>query len=118
MGDEVLFHTINHPAPGIMSAVVEQTVAKLHEVGAISNVSASPGPQPDRFADIHLPVHPSVQRYLGLDDPSPLVHGGKAISDEEAVGRTYEYLEEIGRELAAASLHRLRVTHPWNREMI
>lgn len=118
MGDAVLFHTINHPAAPIMSEVVEQTVAKLHELGATSDVSAEPPPTPDRFADIHLPVHPSVQRYLGLDDPTPLTHGGVVISDEEAVGRSYEYLEEIGHDMAAASLERLRATHPWNREMI
>jgi hypothetical protein len=118
MGQEVLFHTINHPAPAIMSAVVEQLVEKLHEAGEIADVAAGPGPQPDHFAKIHLPVHPSVQRYLGLEDPTPLTHGNKTISDAEAVGRTYEYLEQIGREMASASLERLRATHPWNREML
>jgi hypothetical protein len=109
---EYMFHTINHPGPTLMHALTERTITQLWGNGAISSNEGSAAPA-DPFSDIHLPMHPSVQRALGIEDTAPLTYKGRVFSDEEAVATTYDYLDSIGEHVVVASMDRFLASHAW-----
>jgi hypothetical protein len=109
---EVLFHTINHPGSTLMSALAERTIAALASAGVIDS-KGGPIAAGDPFAEIQLPVHPSVQRAIGIPGGGPLIHKGRLYSDEEAVQLTYEYLRSMDRRIVADSMDRFLESQTW-----
>lgn len=112
LNTELLFHTINHPGGALMAELAERTIALLRSAGAIGSRTGA-AVAVDPFADTHLPVHPSVQRALGITDSSPLIYKDRAFAEDETTRMTYEYLESIDRKLVAASMDRFLESQPW-----
>lgn len=109
---EVLFHTINHPAPKVMGHIAERTIELLAAAGLVDDSVAHDEPI-DPFGNIHIPVHPAVQRVLGLTDDFGLIYKGTPISGEQAIRDTYAYLDGLDRAQVTASFDRLIAARPW-----
>lgn len=109
---EVLFHTINHPAPTVMGHIAERTVSLLSDAGIVDG-SIPRGAAIDPFGDIHIPAHPAVRRVYGLTDDTGFIYKGVPISTEQAIHDTYAYLDGIDREQITASFDRLIAARPW-----
>lgn len=57
--EQQLFLTINHPAPCLLSRVVENVLRLLH-------IDAHPPCMPPLYNNFHLPIHPQVARHFSL----------------------------------------------------
>ncbi|MBJ7354132.1 MAG: hypothetical protein JHC98_04845 [Thermoleophilaceae bacterium] len=112
MEHEMLFHTINHPGLAVMAHVAESAIRLMDEAGHADASLAHP-PLTDPFTDIHIPVHPAIQRVYGLSEDAEFLHKGQRVSQDEAIARTYDYLEGFDRELILASVDRLTAARPW-----
>jgi len=110
--NEVLFHTINHPAPPVMNHIVERTIDLMTSSGLLDDSVAHDSPI-DPFGNIHIPAHPAVQRVLGLTDDSAFVYKGRPIAEDEVIHETYAYLDALDRAQITASFDRLTAARPW-----
>lgn len=109
---EVLFHTINHPAPTVMGHIAQRTVEQLAAAGLVDD-SVAHEPPIDPFGNIHIPAHPAVQRVLGLADDSSFAYKDNRIGSEQVIRETYAYLDGLERSQITDSFDRLTAARPW-----
>lgn len=109
---EKLFHTIDHPGLTVMSHLAEGVLDRLHTLGALDNKYAGE-PFEDQLDQIHLPVHPSIQRAFGLEEDSRIIFTEGAVSEQVVIDRTYEFLAAADRELIEESLRQQQQVRPW-----
>lgn len=112
MRKEKLFHTIDHPGLAVMSHLAAGVINRLHALGALDNQYAG-DPFEDHLNQIHLPVHPSIQRAFGFEEDSQIVFTEGVVSEQAVIDQTYEFLAAADRGLVEESLRQQIAVRPW-----